>query len=915
VGVSTEDLLTLFKESEDLRKVLAGLGVTRNDLLTFGLVFEDDGALDLEGMYEVIAALQMEDFFKAAESQTFLFGPELLGTLRPADMLAYRTSTKTLEALTDSSSRATHGLSALLHNLNDTAHEVLRDAGATERIEPGDTEHVLHFTAAAKREPAVLKGEWEAHLKGVDLESAEAKLSIRMDLVACVVILINALLLGLQLEYKAFNQLWIDIVFTSIFLVEFCLRAVLYTHVRNLYEEIAHQQEGSPAWIGEQFEEFKSKMFLGLIPPSPEGGVNEVLSNLPTMLKDPMALFDLTIIFICIVDNILVAASGTSGQSFNSVGAFRVVRLLRLGIVLRVFAVAPKLQILLDAMIWTRATIFWIACTMLLLVYGLCSTILLLLVSDSGKVEDPEVAVYFGGLYAACVSGWQIVTFDTWGPIVEAVVGSRPGTSILIAFLVGLGGLSAMNIGIAVMSEAAVRFTKIHEKKAQVAKLMHFMHQMTELEKVIVAKVGSPILSAEVIEAATGIKISKRADWEDDEGPPFDIKVHEALRKSKVLIQDGDFMFALQEIFFQADLQPEYVKMIFERTDKECLGYTFVESFFQGALSTKTNLIRIDILLSSVLLRSMRNQIGELRRLTYSVHTMATTVVEKSCALIHRRELPKTRDRRHANAGHILPERVGQAIDDINAWREDCVLPFVRATGTVAVIRGTGKINLEAGGSSRLIKSSKRPQQGGPQEETRDRVKGVGTCFFEEVGPGDYILVEDPTRSQLCAVCVQTVQSNTHLRCIPATRVGAVQDAKYMIARRKKSEDTGPKFRSEGPTSTVDLNGLVTSSSQHSEGFMAWEIETKRETANKVARLKRERKYLTAQFEMLLREVYEKHVKDSLRSVWSQWRAFLESVRQHKHKGPASIGWMGRHYEKWQASIGALAEPKQEFTI
>eukprot|EP00971_Amphidinium_carterae_P352337 6492555-Amphidinium_carterae.1 len=28
-----------------------------------------------------------------------------------------------------------------------------------------------------------------------------------------------------------------------------------------------------------------------------------------------------------------------------------------------------------------------------------------LLVSDSGKVEDPEVAVYFGGLYAACVSG------------------------------------------------------------------------------------------------------------------------------------------------------------------------------------------------------------------------------------------------------------------------------------------------------------------------------------------------------------------------------------------------------------------------------------------------------------------------------------------------------------------------------
>eukprot|EP00971_Amphidinium_carterae_P186933 3710464-Amphidinium_carterae.1 len=158
------------------------------------------------------------------------------------------------------------------------------------------------------------------------------------------------------------------------------------------------------------------------------------------------------------------------------------------------------------------------------------------------------------------------------------------------------------------------------------------------------------------------------------------------------------------------------------------------------------------------LLRSMRNQIGELRRLTYSVHTMATTVVEKSCALIHRRELPKTRDRRHANAGaalsylnamrcsfvarlslaimmiiddlheptwdfrgemtkprhqhgaetvfvqgHILPERVGQAIDDINAWREDCVLPFVRATGTVAVIRGTGKINLEAGGSSRLL--------------------------------------------------------------------------------------------------------------------------------------------------------------------------------------------------------------------
>mmetsp|Transcript_30033 Transcript_30033/g.69973 ORF Transcript_30033/g.69973 Transcript_30033/m.69973 type:complete len:1547 (-) Transcript_30033:62-4702(-) len=919
-GISTEELLTLYKESPELRDIFQGLQLSKADILTFGLVFEDDGYLDLEGMYEVIAGLQMEIFYKAAESQKFLFGHEAMTTLRPSDMLAYRTCYKLLEESSKDANRQVMGVCSFLHNLNRKMNEVMVDSCSIIKEDPVEVEK--DYTAdglASKKDPDILREAWEAHLKSVDLESSEAKLSIRLDLLACIIIMINAILLGLQLEYKAFNRLWIDVVFTLIFVCEFLIRSVLYTHVRNLYEEIAAQNQ-SPQWIGTQFKAFQERMFLGIVPPFPIGGPQEVFWNMPQMLKDPMALFDGTIIVICIVDNILVAATGTSGQSFNSVGAFRVLRLLRLGIVLRVFAIFPKLQILLDAMIWTRSTIFWIACTMLLVVYGLCSTILLVVVGPDGKVENEAVAVHFGSLYSAVVSGWQIVTFDTWGPIVETTCADFPGASILICLLIGLGGLSAMNIGVAVMSEAAVRFTKIFEQKAQVKSLMNFLHQMTELEKVIVERLGAPVISADIIEAATGIHLSRRVNWAED-GPSFDPAIYRALTASKALTQDPDFIERLQLIFYEADLQPEYVKMIFEKTDTQCLGFTYVESFTQGALCTKRDLIRMDIFLSNIVLRSFRVQVAEMRQRITGCHRLAGHVLVQASALIQRKNLAEGNgDKNGLSSGHTLPERVSKAIDSINAWREEESLPFVRATGKLHVLRGAGRVNLEAGQSGRLNTSASRRPQGLKQGTTssaavevveRDKIKGVGTNFLVDCSPGDYILIEDPSRNQLHALPVLTVQSNTHLRCLPSAKMGTIQDARYMIGKRMQVKHTAAISRSDGPTATVDLNGLLTSAPVSSEGFVGWEVETKLVSSKKVSKLKRERKLLTAQYEMYLHEMHELHLRDHLSRVWEQWRAFLADALQQKRRGPARVGWMGRHFSRWQhgGELVALPEP------
>eukprot|EP00971_Amphidinium_carterae_P320856 6377903-Amphidinium_carterae.1 len=90
---------------------------------------------------------------------------------------------------------------------------------------------------------------------------------------------------------------------------------------------------------------------------------------------------------------------------------------------------------------------------------------------------------------------------------------------------------------------------------------------MVLMEKLIVERLGCPILSVDVIEAATGIKITKRHAWEED-GPRFDETINDALQEASLLVNDSAFIEQLQLIFYEADLQPEFVKLIFERSDR-----------------------------------------------------------------------------------------------------------------------------------------------------------------------------------------------------------------------------------------------------------------------------------------------------------------------------------------------------------
>jgi len=934
VGISTEEFLELYDENPQLRSILKDLDVGKSEILTFGLVFEDDGLLDLEGMYEVIGSIQLELFFKAAESQKFLFGADLLGTLRTEDMLAYNKSLKLLEEVMSEANRNTMGVCTLLGNLNDSLHHIMDDActqvnwedrGLTPRS-PRRSDRQL-----AKQDPQAMRSTWDTHLKGVDMEWVEASLTIRLDVVTSVIIIFNAIVMGMQIENKDWNLLWLDSLFTLVFIIEFVLRAIIYTHVRNLYYETAGgDDQESPAVVVEHFKEFRQRLILGIVPPKPPEGWNEVCWNLPSMLKDPMASFDFVIIIICVLDNLTAAILNNASDNFSSVGAFRVIRLLRLSIVLRVFAVFPRLQMLLDAMMWTRSAIFWITFSLFVLVYAFSSTILLVVLDQDGKTSDPQLRQYFGDLYSAMVSGWLLVTFDNWGPIVESVIYDFPGVGILIGVLVGLGGLSAMNIATAVMSEAAVRFSKLYAKKEQVKSLHRFWNQMVELEKVVMERLGAPILSAALIEAATGIKIARRSSWKED-GPQFDPQVNAALREASILCEDPFFIEQLQLIFYEANLQPEFVKLIFERSDSESRGFISIDDFTQGALCTKTDVMKLDILLSNICLRSLRAAVGEVRNKTTRCQQLAGAVLEQACTLIHRRSPPPEDAKDKDSVGHILPERLGKVIDDANAWRDDGVLPFIKGTGTVQVVRGTGKLSFQSGGATLTSAASRRMRDnsglpsggsrrggGNNSESVVDRAKGIGTLFLEEISLGDYLIVEEPLRNQVLCLPVLSIQSNTHLRCVPSAKAARVEDARFMVARRnakpkgalvshhhhgQQHNGTYDPHRFEDVTPTVDLHGLLTSSPRTSQAFMTWELETRRQGADQVLKLKKERRVLTLQFEQLVFQIADLHQKDVFGEVIKAWKSLTADAKADRNRGTARMGWMARHYDRPEERI------------
>eukprot|EP00971_Amphidinium_carterae_P110870 2196432-Amphidinium_carterae.1 len=137
--------------------------------------------------------------------------------------------------------RHSMGVCTLLHNLNDTLIDLVNDASTHVYFDTTvcrrRTTKIAKLELSTKRDASAMQHAWDEYIRGCDMDNCEARLTIRMDILAAVVILANALLMGMQVENSEWNLLWLDSLFTFVFILEFILRAVVFTHVQDLYED------------------------------------------------------------------------------------------------------------------------------------------------------------------------------------------------------------------------------------------------------------------------------------------------------------------------------------------------------------------------------------------------------------------------------------------------------------------------------------------------------------------------------------------------------------------------------------------------------------------------------------------------------------------------------------------------------
>lgn len=263
-----------------------------------------------------------------------------------------------------------------------------------------------------------------------------------------IFLIINSVLIGVQVDDpKADTEhslLWwaIDILFQGIFSVELWFRIFLFHQVHN---------------------ERDTESYLYLFPkPKPRKEWGHCLVH--GWLKfqyDPFGLFDVVIVLICLLDNLIFYWVLTDLDA-SLVSVVRFIRLLKVARVARSFKLTNELFLLVKGVSLAMRAVFWSVSFLIITVYVggivICET-----VGKPAREEgiNPEMVRKYGTVDGGMWILLQLSSFDGWAETLEEL--ADLGYTKTIPWLLGLiafNGLGIMNLTVGVMCQSAMAVTK-----------------------------------------------------------------------------------------------------------------------------------------------------------------------------------------------------------------------------------------------------------------------------------------------------------------------------------------------------------------------------------------------------------------------------------------------------------------------
>jgi len=464
-------------------------------------------------------------------------------------------------------------------------------------------------------------------LKMEEDKSHLEQMMMRFDCLAAILVFLNAVLLGMQLDHpesdSGVDYFAIESAFLVWFALEIFLRTLLFIQLQTgIY-----------------------KLSCGLCPLDPVGRWGTTCKVfkqlLPEMLRDPSFIIDILVIFVAVVDSALTKAS-LAVPGLSMVRILKVFRLVRSVRVFRLIRCFKELWLMVLTCAQALLTAIWAVALLAVLTYVFA------ILCTEGLAEDPAkrdlYAKDWGGILSSMWTLARLATLDGFGGILGVLHTNGDSMEFVLGFvftIIAAFGIMQMVVGIM----ADICITNSYEQRQKdirrgILTLVRTFHSLPSMKRLM----------------------------------DGDHLKREQLRE--VLMED-----AVKAVFRKTmNLSPAGVWTIYDKLDPVGRGEIEVSTFIEVLLRLQRPLGNPDIVLCSQSSGTLRDDISEIKdRMVNLTADFAVTghVVDncwkmfqrKGVPSMHYREGPEYTKTAHAyNSSKVGMKRWRRVVTDEIDW-------------------------------------------------------------------------------------------------------------------------------------------------------------------------------------------------------------------------------------------------------
>jgi len=204
----------------------------------------------------------------------------------------------------------------------------------------------------------------------------------------------------------------------------------------------------------------------------------------PLLFFDAWGIFDFTVTLLGIVDAwVVTLIIGTNNDSpMSSFTVLRMFRLIRLARLIRVLRMFNELVVLVQTLGNSVRAVGWMSLLLGMIIYT-GSIVCVLLLGQPLRDSDPEIDKYFGSLGDALFSHFCVVTLESWPDIAMAAMQQSSLWALYFVMLITLTNFALVNLMVGVIVERIIHYSMEQETElsAFVAESEQFRQTMQTL--------------------------------------------------------------------------------------------------------------------------------------------------------------------------------------------------------------------------------------------------------------------------------------------------------------------------------------------------------------------------------------------------------------------------------------------------